>query len=178
MSRHAIAVALALALGACASLPGSDGARGPRAPLELRQVQTRTLEAADTRLVLKAALGVLQDEGFVIREANSELGLLTAVLERQSTNQGLRLVKWAAILSTYGLAALLPWHESSVSALEANVNVTAADGERTRVRISLIVKVTDTRGNVRKVRPVTDAMAYQRLFAGLDKGLFLQKEGL
>jgi hypothetical protein len=66
---------------------------------------------------------------------------------------------------------------TALSALEANVNVTA-DGERTRVRISLIVKVTDTRGNVRKVRPVTDAMAYQRLLAGLDKGLFLQKEGL
>ena len=177
MARHAIPVALALLLGACASAPRYDAAHAPQAALALRQVQSRTFESPDSRLVLKAALATLQDEGFVIREANAELGLVTAVLERHSTNQGLRLFKWATIITTYGVAALLPWPDSSVSAVEANVNVTA-EGERTRVRISLQSKVMDKRGGVRSVEPVTDATTYQRLFASLDKGLYLQKEGL
>lgn len=177
MTRHAIAVALALVGGACATTNGSLLPRVPQAPLELRQAQSRSFETADARLVLKAALDVLQDEGFVIREANADLGLVTAVMERHSTNQGLRAVKWATILSTYGVAALLPWHDSSVTAVEANVNVTP-EARGARVRVSLVSKTLDRHGNVQRVAPVTDAAAYQRLLAGLDKGVYLQKEGL
>lgn len=92
MTRHAIVVALALGGGACATTSESLLPRAPQAPLELRQAQSRSFETADAHLVLKAALNVLQDEGFVIREANAELGLVTAVMERHSTNQGLRVV--------------------------------------------------------------------------------------
>ena len=84
MTRHAIPVALALLLGACASVPDSAGVRVPQSPLEMRQAQSRTFETADTRLVLKAALNVLQDQGFVIRHADAELGIVTAVMEWRS----------------------------------------------------------------------------------------------
>jgi hypothetical protein len=177
MTRHALAVALALVGGACVSTNGSLVTRTPQTPLDLRQAQSRTFTTSDSRLVLKAALNLLQDEGFVIREANADLGLVTAVMERHSTNQGLRAVKWAAILSTYGVAALLPWHDSAVTSVEANVNVTP-EARGSRVRVSLVTKTLDKHGNVQKVEPVTDAMAYQRLLADLDKGVYLQREGL
>jgi hypothetical protein len=177
MTRHAVVLALALVGGACATTDGSLVPQMPSAPLELRQAQSRTFETADARLVLKAALNVLQDEGFVIREANAELGLVTAVMESHSTNQGLRAFKWAAILSTYGVAALLPWRDSSVTSVEANVNV-SPEARGSRVRVSLVSKTLDKHGNVQRVEPVTDATAYQRLLAGLDKGVYLQREGL
>jgi hypothetical protein len=101
--------------------------RPPQSPLELRQVQTRAFDATDARLVLKAALNALQDEGYVIREAN--------------------------------------------------VNVTQ-EAAGTRVRFSLVSKVTEKDGSVRSVRPVQDALAYQALLARLDKAVYLQKEGL
>lgn len=148
-------------------------------PLEVRQAQSRTFETADSRLVLKAALNVLQDQGYVIRHADAELGIVTAVREWRSkqANQGLRVLKWVAALPTYGASLLIPTGKTEFSAIEANVNVTP-EAARTRVRISLVSKVTDTSGAVRRVAPVDDPVAYQRLLAGLDRAVFLEEEGL
>jgi hypothetical protein len=179
MTRHAIPVAFALFLGACASVPDSAGVRVPQSPLEVRQAQSRTFETADPRLVLKAALNVLQDQGFVIRHADAELGIVTAAMEWRSRtpNRGLRVLKWVTVVPTYGASLLIPSGRTEVSAVEANVNVTP-EGARTRVRISLVSRVTGKGGEVLRVMPVDDPLAYQRLLAGLDKAVFLEKEGL
>lgn len=179
MTRHSLPVALALLLGACASMPDSAGVRVPGESLAWRQAQSRSFETADSRLVLKAALNVLQDEGFVIRHADAELGLVTAVLEWRSRqpSRGLRALKWLAVVPTYGASLLLPTGRTEFSAIEANVNVTP-EAERTRVRVSLVTKVTDRDGAVRSVAPVDDPLAYQRLLAGLDRAVFLEREGL
>ena len=179
MPRHAVPVALALLLGGCATVQESALPRGPRTPLELRQAQSRTFDSGDPRLVLKAVLNVLQDEGYAIREANAELGLVTAVMEWRSRqpNQGLRVFKWVAVLPTYGASLLLPTGKTEFSAVEANVNVTP-EAAGTRVRISLVSKVTDKDGAVRSVRPIDDPLAYQGLLTRLDKAVYLQREGL
>jgi len=179
MARHAIPLALALVLSACATTSQSHLLGPPQAPLELRQAQSRTFETPDSRLVLKAALNVLQDQGFVIRHADAEFGLVTAVTEWRSgqPSQGLRILKWVAALPTYGASLLLPTGQTEFSAIEAILNVTPESG-RTRVRISFVAKVTDKKGNVQRVSPVEDPLPYQRLLAGLDKAVFLEKEGL
>jgi hypothetical protein len=179
MTRHAIPVALALFLGACATAQQSAVPGPPQSPLELRQVQTRAFDVTDARLVLKAALNALQDEGYVIREANAELGLVTAVMEWQSRkpNGGLRVLKWVAAIPTYGASLLVPTGRHEFSAVEANVNVTQ-EAAGTRVRISLVSKVTEKNGTVRSVSPVQNPLAYQALLARLDKAVYLQKEGL
>jgi hypothetical protein len=179
MLRHAVPAALALLLGGCATVQESAFPRDPLTPLEMRQAQSRTFEAADPRLVLKAALNVLQDEGYTIREANAELGLVTGVMEWRSRqpSQGLKVLKWVAVLPTYGASLLLPTGKTEFSALEANVNVTP-EAAGTRVRISLVSKVTDKDGGVRSVRPIDDPLAYQALLARLDKAVYLQREGL
>jgi hypothetical protein len=179
MTRHAVVVALALLPGACATVREPAVGRLPRSPLELRQAQTRTFDAADTRLVLKAAVNVLQDEGYVIRVADADLGVVTAVTEWQSRkrNGGLRVLKWAAALPTYGASLLVPTGRDEFSAVEANVNVTSEEGG-TRVRISLVARVTDRGGAVRSVTPVEDVLAYQALLARLDRAVYLQREGL
>jgi len=178
MTRLAIPAGLALLVGACATTNGPI-ARAPQTPLELRQVQSRSFASADSRLVLKAALNVLQDQGFVIRHADADLGLVTAVMEWRSKqpNRGLRVLKWVAALPTYGASLLLPTGQTEFSAIEVNVNVTQ-EGAQTRVRISLVSRVTDKKGTVQSVRPVDDPLAYQALLAGLDKAVFLEKEGL
>lgn len=179
MTRHAVLVALALAASACAATTRSELPAPPRAPLELRQVQTRTFETPDPRLVLKAAVNVLQDQGFVIQQAEFELGIVTAVTEWRSgqRNQGLRVLKWVAALPTYGASLLLPTGRDEFSSIEAVVNVNP-EAERTRVRISMVAKVRDDKGAVLRVTPVEDPLAYQRILAGLDKAVYLQKEGL
>lgn len=179
MKSIAIPVGLALFLGACATANEFALARAPQSPLELRQAQSRSFDTANARLVLKATLNVLQDEGFVIRHADAELGLVTAVMEWRSRqpNQGLRILKWVAALPTYGASLLVPTGKTEFSAIEANVNVTP-EATQTRVRISLVSKVTGKDGAVLSVRPVDDPLAYQKLLVRLDKAVFLEKEGL
>ncbi len=174
-----MAAALALLLGACATTSESVLPGPPQAALELRQAQSRSFETTDTHLVLKAALNALQDEGYVIRHADAELGLVSAVMEWRSrqTNQGLRLIKWIAAVPTYGASLLLPTGKTEFSALEASLNVTREEAG-TRVRISLVSRVTDKNGAVQSVRPVADPLAYRKLLARLDKAVFLEREGL
>jgi len=178
MTRHATGVVLALLLGGCATVQHSSLPQ-PGRPLETRQAQSRDFEGREAKLVLKAVLNVLQDEGFTVRVANAELGLVTAVREWQSRqpNHGLRVLKWLAAVPTYGASLLLPSGRSEFTALEANVNV-SEDATRTRVRISLVAKVTDKEGRVQEVTPIDDALAYQGLLARLDKAVYLQQEGL
>ena len=178
MTRHATLVVLALLLGACASAPDGAAVR-PQSALEMRQAQSRTFDTAASRVVLKAALNVLQDQGFVIRHADAELGIVTAAMEWRSgqPNKGLRILKWVAALPTYGASLLIPAGQNEWSAIEANVNVTP-EAERTRVRISLVSKVTGKNGEIRSVSPVGDPLVYQRLLSALDKAVFLETQGL
>ena len=48
----------------------------PMTQLEKRQFQTRTYDSADKALVMKAMLNVLQDEGFIVYNANPLLGFM------------------------------------------------------------------------------------------------------
>src|SRR3989304_1429242 len=73
----------ALFLGARA-LRGSAAAsdveeKGPeKSQLQIRELQTRMYDTSDTKMVMKTMLNVLQDDGFIVTEANTELGFLTA----------------------------------------------------------------------------------------------------
>jgi hypothetical protein len=175
----ATAALLAVALGGCATGQQLAQPQFAVGGLEARAAQSRSFEPGDARLVLKAVVNVLQDEGFVIREASAELGVVTAVKEWRSrqSNDGLRIAKWIAAPMTYGASLLIPSGRTEFTAVEASVNVTQ-EAARARVRISLVAKVTDRQGRVQSVRPVDDAFAYQGLLARLDKALFLQHEGL
>jgi hypothetical protein len=53
----------------------------PKTQLEIREIQTRSYDTPDTKMVMKAVLNVLQDEGYNIKNAETELGLLTASKE-------------------------------------------------------------------------------------------------
>ncbi len=171
--------ALMLPLGGCATVDRAASSPAASGGLAARQAQTRTLEAVSAQVVLKAALAALQDEGFVVREVNAELGLVTAVKEWRSRNQqGVsRTFKWLAALPTYGAALLLPTGKTEFTAVEANLNVTQ-EAQQTRVRVSLVSRVTDSQGRLRSVTPIEDAAVYQGLLARLDRAVYLQKEGL
>lgn len=172
-------VLAAVVLGGCATAQRPLLQTPAVGALEARQAQSRTFEAADPQVVLKAVVNVLQDEGFVIREASAELGVVTAVKEWRSRqqNRGLKIAKWIAAPMTYGASLLVPTGRTEFTSVEANVNVTQAL-EHTKVRISLVSRVTDAQGHVHSVARVDDGLVYQGLLARLDKAVYLQQEGL
>ena len=166
MRRDGILLALALVSGAgCASTSPAP----PKTQLEIREYQTREFDTSDSKLVMKAMLNVLQDEGFMVRQANSELGFLSAQRE----------IEVKQTMSTF-FNLLLRGKDARYeknSIIEVTVNVSAR-AEKTRVRANFQLKVMDNAGAVTKVRTMSEAVYYQEFFAKVDKAIFLEKERL
>lgn len=142
--------------------------------LQIREFQTRSYDTSDTKMVMKALLNVLQDGGFIVQNANVDLGLLTASKEIDVTD------KTMATLSA--LSAALGGRQSDYSyaknsIIEASVNVSPF-GKQTRVRVNFQTKKMDNKGRVMTVGTVEDPNYYRVFFSEVDKGIFLQKENL
>lgn len=174
-ARRPLVLLALLPVAACASAP-----KAPRAsPLELRQVQSRSYSDCDTRMVLKSVLATLQDEGFAVRTADSNLGFITATRDTlREADPGLKAARWTAAVFTYGLALLIPSPKGQIRQLDGTAHVEELGGGEVRLRVSFQLRVLDEHGRVRELRDVTDPLVYQAFLAKVDKSLFLQREKL
>jgi len=164
-------------LAACASAAGRV-AVPPNPTLEQRELESRTYSTGDTRALMRAVLAALQDDGFIVRTADANLGLITATRESaRPASEALRTGRKVAIVMTYGLAALLPGPKDRSSILEATANV-ASFGSETRLRINFQLKRLENGSHLKEIQTVLDGRAYQEFFSKVDKGLFLQREDL
>ncbi|MCI0453394.1 MAG: hypothetical protein L0Y68_00180 [Candidatus Dadabacteria bacterium] len=135
--------------------------------LQVRQFQTRTYDTKNTKMVMKALFNVLQDDGFIVKNAVVDLGLLTAEKEVDIESSG---VKFFAL---FFMGANASWEKSLI--LEATANVSEF-GEQTKVRMNFQAKVLDNAGRVLSVEQVQDEKFYQDFFSKVDKGIFIEKE--
>lgn len=154
----------AVGASAAASKVGEKGP--PKSQMEIRELQTRMYEIQDTKMVMKTILNVLQDDGFIVKEANAELGFLTAAKEIDVETK--EAVFWGTFLGG-------TWEKGAI--VEATSNVSEF-GKQTRIRINFQKKVYDSVGKVIKAQQIEDPKFYQEFFAKVDKGLFIQKEKL
>lgn len=145
------------------------GAGVQKTQLEMREFQTKSYQTADTKMVLKAVANVLQDEGFIIKEANTELGILSGAKELDVESGTTKF------FSTLFMGSDAKWDKNSV--IEATANVSEF-GPETRVRIIFQAKTYDNKGGVSKLKQIDDENYYQDFFAKVDKGVFIEGEGL
>lgn len=140
--------------------------------LQIREVQTRTYEEKAGRAkIMQVALAVLQDDGFVVQNANAEMGLLAAsknLHEKSVDDAGTAFMK--GFLGR-GSVSTQKW-----STVEATLTVTPF-GDKLRVRLSARLSATDSGGGTR-YEAVTEAVFYRDFFTKLEKGLFIEKEKL
>ncbi len=156
---------LALLAAGCATAPPEP----PKTQLQIREFQTRAYQTQDTKMVLKAMLNVLQDEGFIVKNASVELGLLTA--EKQMDVSSKSDVFWSTL--AYGKEAT--WKKAYIMECTANVS---DFGKDTKVRVNFQGKSLDNKGNILEIKHVDDEKYYQEFFSKVDKGIFIQKEKL
>ena len=161
-SGFGLSVVLCVFLSGCASTPAPQ-----KTQLEIREFQTRSYTTSDSKMVLKAVLNVLQDDGYIVKNASAELGLLNATKEYNVEQGG------EAFWSTFWFGQNAHWKKNSI--IEATANVTEF-GAECRVRVNFQVKIMDNRGAVMDVRQIEDQKFYQEFFAKVDKGVFIQKE--
>jgi hypothetical protein len=148
---------------AASKVPDSDP---EKTQLQIREIQTRTYDTHDAKAVLKTMLNVLQDDGFIVTEANSELGLLSAYKDVDVQTKGAAF--WGTVFET-------AWDKNAT--VEATANVSEF-GNQTRVRVNFQQKVHDSYGGVAKVEQIDELEFYQQFFIKVDKGLFIQQEKL
>lgn len=160
--------------------------------LEIREYQTRTFEVDDYSGVMKSILDVLQDDGFMVKNVNSELGFLSATKDiglhnshlsdededfSSSIGFGFSIGHGGSIgvRKRFGsdryARPIRPTHES----IEATINVSRF-GQSVRVRASFQSKLFGNNESVLRVRQITDEQFYRDFFQKVDKGIFLQKQ--
>lgn len=170
--RRSLLLLLAVALTAgCAAR-----VRPIQTQLEVRQYQTYTFDTSDSKLVMKGLFNVLQDDGYVVRNAVIELGLITATKETDLApgRSGQPVLVIGGSFSRSTQDAPIP-HKIEVRDFTGNVT---EFGPQTRVRVSFQQKVLDSRGALVEVTPISDPVFYQDFFSRLDKSVYLQRERL
>lgn len=180
----------AVVLGGCTIVNRPQPPQQDQTQLERRQYQQRDFDTSDTKLVMKAVLNTLQDDGFSIRFADADLGLITAVKEIMLTTRsqvgGTRspAETWAEIFaaaisrgrSRPTTPQQQPTRYRNIEQIEATVNVSPFGARQTRVRVSFVARVLDNEGALVESQPVTDPDVYQQFFLKVDKGVFIEKQ--
>ena len=138
--------------------------------LEKRQFQTRTYDSSDKALVMKAMLNVLQDEGFIVYNANPLLGFIYGVKDFDTSDPNIDISK------EFGLSkARLNMNGVRVATVETTANVTEY-GKSMRVRVNFKRKLLNVYGNAQFIDDINDENYYQEFFSKVDKAIFLQKQ--
>ena len=159
-----LSILLSLIIFCCAT----TNVNTPKTQLEIREFQTRTFDTNDTKMVMKAMLNVLQDDGYIVKNAVVDLGLLSAEksVDVESKGEAFTLTLLA------GQNAI--WKKASIIECTANVS---EYGKQCRVRVNFQVKIMDNKGGLMKVEQINDEKYYQDFLKSY-KGIFIQKEKL
>lgn len=135
--------------------------------LQTREIQSRDFDTNNVKMVMKSMMNVLQDEGFIIKNAVMDLGLLSAEKNINVEN------KAQAIAATIFLGSEARWSKHQI--LEASANVSEF-GSKTRVRINFQTKTIDNFGCPKDVMTIKDPLCYQVFFDKVGKGIFIQEQ--
>lgn len=141
----------------------------PKTQLQIREIQSREFDTQDSKLVMKSMMNVLQDEGFIIKNAVLDLGLLNAERTEDIENRS-----HARMMYMLG-GNEARWNKQTV--LEASANVSEY-GNKTRIRINFQIKKIDNFGHPVDTETILDSIYYQSFFDKVSKGVFIQQENI
>jgi hypothetical protein len=143
-------------------------------------MQSRVYDDCDRKALLAAALATLQDEGFVVRTADAELGFVSASREEfvPGTSPELRTARWVGAFFTYGATLLIKVRDDRAIQLEATIRAEDLGAGQVRLRVSFLSRVRGKDGRLLTAAEVASPDVYQSFLARVDKNLFLAREAL
>lgn len=165
-----ILIVSCIALPVCAKNREAETIITPMTQLEKRQFQTRSYESQDKALIMKAMLNVLQDEGFIVYNANPLLGFIYGVKDFDTADPNIDISK------EFGLSkGRLNLNGIKVATIETTANITEY-GKNMKVRVNFKRKLLNLYGNAQFIDDINDEKYYQEFFSKVDKAIFLQKQ--
>jgi len=181
----------------------SSSTQMSKSQLEIRQFQTKYFEVNDKTIITKAVINTLLDEGFIINNANNELGIITAEKgydinkdyeSEKSNNIWSLIIVGAVIILTLGLILLISKDKKSDNQkdntndkrdyqttyeknkiIQATINISEFSNGF-KVRAVFQSKILNNRGEIVTIEQIEDINFYQKFFEKLEKSIFLQKE--
>ena len=161
---------LSLALFGCAA----QAPVAQKTQMEIREFQTRNYDTTNFKMVMKSVMSSLQDDSYIIQQANVDLGLLTARKDIDTTDT--TAAGWSEFAAALNGTPNSARYEKN-TIIEASANISSF-GESTRVRVNFSKKKMNNRNEVMSVEQIDDSQFYQIFFSKVDKGIFIGKEGL
>ncbi|OGI23328.1 MAG: hypothetical protein A2287_05620 [Candidatus Melainabacteria bacterium RIFOXYA12_FULL_32_12] len=149
-----------------------------KTPLQIREYQTRNYNTQDTKMVMKAIINALQDDGYILDNFNIDLGIITATKEVEviTKNAAIKKIADIALTGLIGVAATSASHKGYTDNLKISATANISNfNEHIKVRLNFAER-RDTAENRIKSKSIDNEIFYQEFFSKLDKSLFIQKE--
>ena len=140
--------------------------------LQHREFQTKAFDTKDAKSMNRIVLSVLQDEGYIVRNINTDIGFFNA--EKRIEGKGYEFAIW----DLYYPIAMWKWfdRETAVS-FETTIN-TIETKAGTKVRATFYMKSLGAQNQIKEEKMVDDEKFYAAFFAKVDKAVFIEKEGV
>lgn len=154
-------------LGGCMYEPPKP----PLTQLQLRQLQSRSYENREMIVAMRAVINALLDEGFIIKNADKDLGFVQASKDVNISGGGQVFSDFGGFFGNNQAR----WRNSS--SIDCSGTLTTV-GRSTNVRLIFQKKILDNFGVPMNIELIEDPTFYQNVFTKIDKSLFLEKESL
>jgi hypothetical protein len=178
ISRQVRCLVVALAAAAFASGCQMEPPKPPLTQLQLRQLQSRSYENRDFITAMRAVINALLDEGFIIKNADKDLGFIQATKDIEISGGGgnptLGIFGGFGDVGVWGNPQQR-WRNSSQ--IDCSGTLTKV-GNSTNVRLIFQKKTLDNFGVPMGISLIEDPEYYQNVFVKIDKSLFLERENL
>ncbi|WP_421707670.1 hypothetical protein [Algihabitans sp.] len=170
----------AAALASIVFLTGCQQATVPKEALQLsevslqkRQLQTRYFDTRDEERILSASASVLQDLGFNIDEAETDLGVIVGSKDRDATEAG-------QVAGAIFLALMLGVSVAVDDEQKIRVSLVSSprgsNAGEVAVRVTFQRVVWNTRGQVSQTESLDAPELYQEFFDKLSQSVFLEAQ--
>jgi len=170
----ALVLACAFLAGGCASIPPEALVLSPES-MQLRQLQTRRIDGISEKDLLNASVGVLQDLGFEIDEAETKLGLIVASKDRSAfTPSQLAGAIALALLGVYTDVDKTQKIRVSLVTRPALGQDGNPIPESQVIRITIQRIVWNTQNQVTRIESIEEPEIYQQFYEKLSKSIFLE----
>jgi hypothetical protein len=176
--KQSLFTVLALTLVSLATACQSVPPKPPLTQLQLRQLQSRTYENRDFITAMRAVINALLDEGFIIKNADKDLGFIQATKDIEiSGGAGVPSVDIFGGFGGVGVWGNPQQRWRNSSQIDCSGTLTKV-GNSTNVRLIFQRKTLDNYGVPMGISLIEDPNYYQNVFVKIDKSLFLERENL
>lgn len=178
--KRPLVAAPAAALALAVFVTGCQQVTVPKEALQLsqvsiqkRQLQTRYFDTRDEERILSASASVLQDLGFNIDEAETDLGVIVGSKDRDATETG-------QVVGAVFLALMLGVSVAIDDEQKIRVSLVSSPRENNAgqiaVRVTFQRVVWNTRGQVSQTESLDAPELYQEFFDKLSQSVFLEAQ--